>query len=407
MADGSVCDTSICVPMPRDRDWVLVDQLDQTTGAPNKLVSADWSGMDDRDAVGRFGHIRGLKICGFVVLTSNGANAAVSAYTLRGLFSQIILSDALGHEYWQNADGRNIVDDFFRRHMRLPYPLDGAVAAGLPAGDHTFCIDLEFSLSSRAQGGNPLERILSIAALQKGGAEALQFRLANTGATIPGNPAGLLVKEFRRDDGQLGLDIKADVVYTDKLIADAPWGVRDYQLTEVNTQLKYSGKHEYVIARHLIEDNNQSGTTGQQEAGLIDNLSVRVGKGIAVDSLKLSDLRRRDLELQRSFPDSAVSMGLPLLFEPADVGVTDPSRVFLPTRPREYAPAGKVTFKMDRPGTFTRFLHSWVECDTQDRVEKLKQAARCSASGCMQIVNGQLVQGVVDPTLPKIVSPNS
>ncbi len=405
MADGAVCDTSICVPMPRDRDWVLVDQLDSTTGAPNKLVNVDW-GVDDRDPAGRYGHVRGLKICGFVVLTSDGANAAVSAYTLRGLFSQIILTDALGHEYWQNADGRNIVDDFWRRHMRLPYPLDGAVPALLPAGDHTFCIDLEFSLASRAQGGNPLERILNIAALQKAGSTSFQFRLANTGATIPGNPAGLTVKEFRRDDGQLGLDIKADVVYTDKLIADAPWGVRDYTDTEVNHWLKYSGKHEYAIVRHLIEDNNNSGTTGQQEAGLIDNLSVRVGKGIAVDSLKLSDLRRRDLELQRSFPESAVALGLANLMEPAEPGVTDPSRTFLPLRPREYAPAGRVTFKMDRPGNFTRFLHAFVDCDTSDRINKLKQAASCSVSGCMQIVNGQMVQGVVDPTLPKIITPN-
>lgn len=408
------CAPGGCPDLPPDTDWVLADQLDVSRAAPGMLVNAKWDGLEEKDSAGRLGYLAGIRIRTNAVITVGVNNAAVDAYTLRGLIAAIILTDCGGHNYHENSDGRDVIDDWWTRNQRLPYVLDGNIGANVfpgVGGSVTVPIDIEFSLIRRTPDGNDFSRLLSIAAIKRRGAQAFQFRLAAAVAgSIPGAPVGLTLASFVRDDGVAGLDIKVKPVYADPrkgIIVCGPWAVRNYERTERKDSLDGPGSiHEYAKARYRIEDAPNGGVAGQQNAGGINNMTVKCGGNALVVGQLLSDLRVRELMLQQSFPDSAVALGLVNLAEPTDTGVTDPSRTLLPPRPLDYAPSGTVTYEWQQPAAFTRLLHSYTACDTAARAKKIQDAINCGPCSCKQLIQGEIVDGVRNEALPKILFPN-
>lgn len=412
--------SSSCGNAPVPRDWHLIDQMTKARGvSPGGTPYVNFNGWPAQDSLFRYCHVKSIKISGSVNLTTDGANAAVTAYQMRSLLQQFFLSDAGGHFYLAAIDGRTIVDDFWLRGAyRLPQPLDGAVPAALPAGVHRFRIDIELALVARFPGASPTEGIISLAALQQtNGSQGMRFTCAQG---IAGNPAGIQLGDnpgnpanvvFVRDDGQEGLDVWIEYVYTDQPIIDAPWSLREYQIAEQSSTLKSpNSKTEYAAVRYFPED--AALFAGQQLAAGIDNVTLQVG-GMMFGQQRAIDMVRRQAFLEISAPESAAALGLANLALPAEPGVTEPYLMICPARPRETAPAGAIVYNFStQPATFTRFIHRTCDCDTGERAGRILDAIKCGASTCLQPSNpltagGTPSFGVSDPTAPKIVVPLS
>lgn len=393
---------SKCASAPEPRDWKLVDRIDPARGAaPGQQVTVQWNAIAAQDTLGRYAHVRALEIRGSVVLTSDGANAAVTGYMLRSLIQNIFLSDAGAHMYYAALNGRTIIDDYWLRHWRLPRPLN-AIGAAVPAGNFNARIDLEMALVGRYPGASPIEGLIPLACLQMtDGSQGMRF---TCGSVIAGNPApaGLTVVSFLRDDGNPGLDIWADIVYLDQPVIDAPWSVREYILAAPNGTLKAEGaKTEYAAVRYFPED--AAANAGQQQAAAIDNVTLQCAGMIFGQQRAIDLVQRQDL-LAGSAPESATALGLANLGQPAEPGTTVPMLLILPQRSRETAPAGPVVYNFaTQPAANQRFIHRTTDCDTSDRASRMLAAIKCGTSTCYQ--PGSTDPGVNDATAPKVVVP--
>lgn len=399
-----------CPASPVPRDWFLIDSVDPARGArPNGQVTVQWNGLSPQDNRGRYCNIKSIKIAGTALFTGNGANAAVSAYMLRSLINELDLSDAGGHKYIASADGRTCIDIPWLMGYRLPFPLAGAIPAGLPAGVVRARIDLEIPLVGRFDGASPTEGLISLAALQQtDGSQGMTFRLRTAILGNPAAPAGLVLNSFEKDDGTPGLDIWVEYVYTDLPVIDAPWSWREYTINESNNNLKnVNAKTVLAAARYFPED--AAGNLGQQLAANINNVTLTCA-GASFAEQRTIDLVRRQNFLSETEPNSAAALGLPQLAQPNEPGVTQGMMLIAPYRPRETAPAGPIIFKYaTNPNPFVRYVHVTVDCDDEERASKILAAIKCGPATCYQqtnpIIDGKPALGVSDATAPKVVIP--
>lgn len=406
---SAVGSCSRCEASPVPRDWFLIDAVDPARGArPGGQVTVQWNGLSPQDNRGRYCMIKSIKISTTALITSNGANDAVTAYMVRSLYQQINLSDAGGHFYLAALDGRTCIDIPWLMGYRLPFPLDGAIPAASPAGTVRVRMDLEIPLVGRFDGASPTEGMLALAALQQtDGSQGMQFRL---GTAIAGNPApaGLTLVSFEKDDGSAGLDVWVEYVYTDLPIIDAPWSWREYTIAEANNNLKnVNAKTIVAAARYFPED--AAANLGQQLAANIDNVTLTCAAASFAQQRRIDLVRRQDFLAQTAY-GSASALGLPQLAQPNEPTVTQGMLLLVPYRTRETAPAGPVIFKFaTQPNAFTRFVHVTCDCDNEERAAKILAAIKCGPATCYQatnpIVNGQPALGVSDSTAPKVVIP--
>lgn len=403
-----------CGKATMPRNWVRVDAMDSSRTVLGQMTQVRWAALNAKDPMGRFGYIKSLAIKGNVVITAGATNDAVSAYALRGLFGDIDLMDLTGHKYFAALDGRDLVDDHYYRHGRLPSALPGAILANVGAGSISRQIDTEIALVSRAVGASHVEGLIPIAALQTASMEAFQFSLRSA---IPGSPAGLTVTGFTKPDGVAGLEIWAEVVYIAgnpgspdvPPVIDAPWVLRNYTLQGQDQKLDHeTRKHSYAVIRYRNTDtfNSPGGTTGQNLAGVIASLTAEVGGQTFLSALSATDIFVRNGALKREgvtgFGDSAEALGLNDLVLPAEPATIVGDVMVLPFRPTEDAPSGPVIVHMGtQPCTDTRWLHRAVGCDRADRVDAIKAAMQCE---CPVRVFTNTPNGSVDGALPKFLT---
>lgn len=404
-----------CGPATAPRNWVRVDALDSSRVMMGTPAQVRWVSLSAKDAMGRFGYIKSLAIRGNVVFTAGATNDAVSAHMLRSCIHQIDLMDVSGHKYYAALDGRDIIDDHYYRHGRLPYALAGSIAANLgAAAGYTRQMDIEFALVSRAVGANPLDGLIPIAALQQAPAEAFQFVPRTAFAS---SPAGITITGYTRPDAVAGLEVWAEVVYLASLpgspgvppTIDAPWMLRNYTLQGQDQVLEgEKRKTNYAHIRYRDEDlfGSPSGITGQNLASLIDGMTVEVGGQTYLSALRTLDLVDRGNALRREgvtgFADSADALGLPNLTLPQEASVTHPEVYVLPWRSSEDAPAGPIPVRFaTQPATSTRWLHRMTGCDNADRAQEIKAAMGC---GCAVRVIPNSQNGSVDGSLPKVLT---
>lgn len=425
VAFGMACTTEIgaalrrggCGNAPSPRGWSRIDQPDATRAAPNLVVQTRWQGAGSASRKGKDSrvedaYIKSIAIRGNVLFTTGATNSLVTAHLMRSIFYNIKLKDCTGHSFFDGGiDGRDIVDDCYYRHGRLPQALPGVVGVNLGAGSHTVAIDLEIPLGYRAVGQDPREGLIPLATLQTADLDAFSFQCRSVlpspgGVAVPGFTS---IDSFTRPDGTAGLEIWAEIAWIPRredgvpYWIDAPWMLRNYVLQGNDVALNSDDrKHIYAHVRYRAEDTfgSPNGVTGQQLASLIDNMQCEVG-GLPVfqpASLRTIDLAVRSAELKAegvtSFGDSADALGLAPLTLPAEAGVTTPDVYMQPWRASDDAPAGPYLINMQtQPATSTRFLHRTVGCVNAERAKTILAAMSCGCAVNVLTANGQQEPG--------------
>lgn len=395
-----------CKPRPPSRHWRLVDLVDGTRCQPGQEVQVRLDSVPITDTLGRFAHIRGLYFSAIAQLdVDTQAGPAVSAYQLRSLLNSFFLRDVSGHPYWDNLDGRVLLDDQWFRHWSLlnnPYLHSGVQGGplfptidtdygvqGPPTEDPTFVPVSIYAPLTVLGGRHPLEGLIPLAAIARAGADALKFRV---GTTIAGNPASTtFVGLLQPSNPQTaGMEVWADVVYLPELVVDAPWTLQNYTLSDLKGSLnRPDAMTEYAWVRYFPEDTFQ-GTppitgNGQSLTELYDTVTLNVAGLNILAGEPLARVKAR----QAFFYMNAINGGLVENNATRDLPmfITDEEDTaaaalcllpFLGRQPA--AAAGPVLFEYGSRGgtTQTRYTHRYVGCHrSKEQAARIADAAMC------------------------------
>lgn len=406
------------IPLQSDRS--LIDKMTRSRGVyAGGTPYVKWSGgLQARDSLGRHRHIIRITLSTRVRVVLASTHDEVSPYQLRGLVSQIHLSDIGGTPYLTAVDGRNVVDDDFARHFSLHAPLGHGIAKEMPAGTYDIPIDIDIALTDRG-GDDGRDGAILLAALQAlDGNQGMRWTFRST---IPGNPVGVTVGDsdkvaFTCNDGQEGCEIWARWVALNDPSVTAPAVLRAYSRTESRTTLLMPRSRTlYAMVRFPPEDgaDNQGQILVQQ----LDEISVKVG-GEDTGITRAIDYYQRQRELAIDSRLSAAARDRPDLDIPAELanvndgGHIGPSYLFLvPPRARAVSVAGQVTVNIGQMGTADEMviLHRAVLPDDPSRAAAIIGATSCgcgAVNAAPQMETGTST-GTVDPTATKvIVTPN-
>lgn len=401
-----------CAPKSLHRDWQLVQRLSPSEAKKNNTASLRWDQIAERDPHGRIAHVRALRFVGGVeIIASKDGNDPVPAWELFGLIGGIYLSDETAHEYLQGSDLRDLITDaFLRNGYRLPRVISGegvdADAAGESAlEDETVLCDLTYEWDFSGRRG---EGLIPLASLRARGSQAMKLRF---GATIPGAPEGLAVGRYLLPDLETeGFEIHADVVYLDRTIDGGSWAVRRYHKVEKQGAFDHAdAAHEYIVLRG---EQNGSSTGGlgnnfphPHAIAAIGSPKVSVGGAAIFAGQTALEWSLRDTAIVLSDRRSAYADGRDELALPNLSTVQAlPFRLVIPPTPRRHAPAGQVVFSWGSySGAEVPVLHRYWLCGTADRDRAIKATVTGNpAASTLQDIDGEIIEGVADPTGPRI-----
>lgn len=411
-----------CVPDPGAREWVLADQITSERIARGLQVNVKLGGVPNRDSLGRYAHVRGIYISTkAAMVVADGTSSQVSAYQIRGLYQSMHLEDVTGWAYFDALDGRDLCDDAWMRHwsdQQWPYLHSGVeggplqpdetavygIAANIGAGTYIVESSLYIPLVSNADGANPLEGIIPLAAIQTPGDSAFRFTVG-AAASIPGNPTDVSFGGFRDPNPGLeangGGEVWLDLVYLDHPVVDAPWNVNSYVIAEQAGVLQHPERiTEYAAIRYHNDDNPQgAAVAGQRAVESLDTFTLTIAGFTKCAGLTRDQMVRRQTFYARTIPDSAISENnatrdLPLVTRTAGANTYQMFGLLLiAQRQRGTAAAGRINFKYATdPCAFVRYLHRTVACSSDDRVNRIMAATKCTPCQ-FQTANGATPSG--------------
>ncbi len=146
-----ICAKAPCGTYQQPRDTILVDQVRGSDAAINNNYKVRLDKAVLYDADGKIAHTRGIIIECMFKLVATGTSDAVTRRSLMGVFSALTLKNAAGHVYFNNLDGRMLMDEMFvrfGRHTQAPYSYQNIGELGSPfPGDSTEDADIGGSLA--------------------------------------------------------------------------------------------------------------------------------------------------------------------------------------------------------------------------------------------------------------------
>lgn len=399
-------DCGACVSTGAQRNWVLLQRADQTYASPNTPTTMQLGG-DAIDAQQRVAHVRALAFIGQASVTTAPGATAISAYNLRGgVFTNMIMQDLTGWNFWEGIDARSILDEIFCRHYGKRAGFFGrehsAGLAGqprLPAigqdegvpttpGTALYDISTVIPFTRLDAEGNPLEGLVPLSALQLSTQGGVRLRFGST-ASLPGAPVGQTLNGYVRYDGSAGIDLWADIVYLPAVVADEPWQISHSVMQQQDGGLPYGDRRTELLAlRYLPED--APAMAGQALAQQCTGMTFRVGGNAFIPGFTNLDLFTRTLLFAGSSPYGAhvtdnAALDLPLV-DPTVGGSGATIQLILPFAPRELSAAGVINVTAQtRTPTFWRWLMRTVKCPSSDFVSKragaLYRASQCGPCG--------------------------
>lgn len=393
----------VCMPVGAQSNWVLLQRADGTYASPNTPTTMVL-GADATDAQGRVAHVRQLAFVGQVEVTTGPGAQPISAYNLRGgCFTQMVLEDVSGHDFFDGVDFRSLDDEVWFRHYGrrvgffgrehsaglLGQPRMPAIGQdeGVPTTPGTALYDISsiFPLTRLDFDGNPLEGLVPLSALQLAPQGGLRLRFGNT-AALPGGPTAQTINRYVRYDGSVGIDLWAEIVYLPAVVADEPWMITHGVMQTQDGDIPRGDQRTEMLAlRYLPED--AALMAGQALAQQCTGLTFKVGGNAFIAGFSQLDLLTRGLlkiggQPYGSHVTDNAAIDLPYL--DASGGAT--AHLILPFAPRELAAAGSINVKATtRTPTFWRWLHRTVNCPdgafVARRAALIYRAANCGPCG--------------------------
>jgi hypothetical protein len=387
-----------CAPAPLVRDWTLIRRLGATDFAAGRDVNVKFTETPAR-RMGKHTHVRALRVVSRVVFADLGSpdNRARTHHFLKSLLYGFFLSDCEGWRYLDNIDGRSLDDlAFFDRGMLQMPPhlvVDAQAGTALPGLTANFADPIEteiaWEIDLAGRVGDPMERVIPVAALAARDAEAFGFRVRDGMIKHSGESFSTISFYQPTASGDTpGVEVWADLVDLDVVNEPARWGVRSYVTSEAEGSLLYpEATHTFAVVRPFAEDfYDNEAQEGEALVDEYDGISVAVGGRDVLSNRKAAEVTYRDLANVSSEPrsycgEAAFDFALPV---EAGAGASRGYLMLLPPRPRESAPAGRVTYKFEdfSPGSM-RVLHSFVLChdggrrgDIITRAAKMQSVAR-------------------------------
>lgn len=421
-----------CQPTSPARNWVLADKVEPQRCGLNQMVNVSFSGVDERDSIGRIAHIRGIFVeCRAVVTCAGATNDAVSAYQVRGsVFKTLTLKDVTAWEYWSALDPRCILDDvFFRCNMRVNLPpfVYGAQGSTFPtiladngipqdAGTGTHVVDASVHLplvAPRSESHSPSMGLIPLAAISNAQSGAFRFKMgpATLLGDTPDAPDGVVLTSFQRYDGTAGLNVWLDIVYLPSYVVDVPWQLEEYTLDSGTQALKHTDRrHEYAWIRFYPEDDFQSQDfgTGQGLCQAGSGYTFKIAGNTFADAFEAQEVITRMLLTLAADPMSAqardnAAQDLPV--QNADGALALP---IVPYRGRLAAPFGALRVQYSTfDATNIRYMHRTSLCGTPKRGAAL--TAVSGIKGNVEVVGtnsmGNATPGAMDNAHPVLVVP--
>lgn len=418
-----------CQPRSPARQTLLVDRVDPTRCKPNQEVIVGLDSIPMVDKLGRIAHLRGIYLACKGRFTSGGANDAVTAHALRGLFRSMYMTDRTGHDYLNALDFRQLIDDVYFRCNYLgqwpplsygvggalvPTQVDNGIAANVPAGTIDVELSSYFPLVSPRESHSPFEGMIPVQFLVEAQQGGFRFTI---GSVIPGNGstpiADLTFNKLIREDGQDGMDVYADVVYLPALVVDSAWAIYNDTYTKLSGLLNHwDERTDYAWVRYLEEDDflAVNGKFGLRLAENYSGISVQTGGTVLFGGLTQNDWFNRTLLQVAMDPQSSMvrqnaSLELPLTNA---LRTQSYAAHLIPSRGRETSVQGGVNYNFQsRDCTTTRVAQRTSHCMTNGRMDAMRDS--CGVGGCGYDVihvdgKGQETKNP-SPGMPQIVVP--
>lgn len=439
--DAAIRTCHACPTVPPAPNWVEIDRIDSSRAKPGQEVFARLDGYQCRDSIGRFEHVRSIRLNTVLEYTAGATNDAVSAYQLRGLIQSIYLEDNSGFNFLGGSlDGRDLLDDTWMRHwghqqtpslqigaQGFPRPsilADEGIPANVGAGVHQVNISIDFPLVTRRKGASKYEGLIPLGMLQLEGYQSFRFQLRDTflqQGTPTGTPNGLTINRYLNPiAGNTfgtttveGISVWLDLVAIPSLVR-SKWQIQVERYSDQQGRLAHPERTtRYAIVRFKPEDTAlppESGVTGQALAGQLDQIAADMSGMQFMKSLPRKAALARFMAMYGAESDGALvrnnaAQDLPVVA----VDGTPLMICLLPFRPMEACGAGGINYDFGSdPLSFVRFLHRTDVCLDASDADVLERLFSCSPcrSICTVATNGMPTVGM-QSNAPLVVVPGS
>lgn len=445
--DAAIRTCKQCLPVPPSPNWVEIDRIDSSRAQPGQDVFVRTDGYQCQDTIGRYWHVRGIRLNVRLQYTAGATNDAVSAYQLRGLIESWYLEDNAGFNYLGGSiDGRDLLDDVWLRHwahQQTPYLQTGVqgyprpsilVNEGIPAnvgaGSHQVDISIDFPLVTRRKGASKYEGMIPLGMLQLNGYQSLRFRLRDSfllqsdGVVQPPvAPAGLTITAYINpiagntfgSSTVEGLSVWFDLVAIPSLVRHK-WQIQNERYSDQQGRLAHPERvTRYAVVRYKPEDDaapDASGVAGQTLAGELSNIEADMAGTTFMKSLTAKQSLARLMQMYGAESDGALvrdnaAQDLPVIQNSGANAEAPLIIVLLPYRPSEACGAGGLNYDFGvDPLSYVRFLHRTDVCLDQSDANALETKFSCAPcrSICSMSTSGMPLPGLMS-NMPLVVVP--
>lgn len=290
---GCSANSCVCVPgmrasclVARQPPPTLIDRVVASRAPVAGTVTVDFSGHPNKRG-NSHAYVTEIAIEAVADLTTTTAMAAAfQSADIQGLLNQFRLEDTNGHQFGENLDGRDLLDDLVTRSpdlsklSQLPDPIPNEADAQL-----SLPMVWRWAFGTPLPGGMvDVRGAIPLAVLQARG-DAMSYAIASA---IPGAPAGITFNGF----GTTGITMRvwARIVWLDKPIGDH-WRLSQYTEPNLSGRLRNCGEHvEYAWLRPFAEDTGGPGLTGY--AGF----TFRAGDQLLAGALSLAEAQQQTIQ---------------------------------------------------------------------------------------------------------------
>lgn len=418
-----------CPALPPARNWFRTDLVDSSRSGIGQQVQVRLDGVPVTDSKGRFAHVRGIYLQAIAQFTQQAGAPAYPAYQLRSIWQSMYLKDLTGHGFWDNLDGRTLLDDQFFRHgtmLQYPYLHFGVQGSypeitddnGLPASINGGVAQVDVGLYCplvTLGGKNMMQGLIPVASLQLAGADALRFRIRQGLPQL--DPLNNFDGLFQPGGTTQGFWVWLDLVYLPEVVIDAPWKLREYTRSEQTGMLNLSNEStEYAWMRYFPEDTFGAvppvAGNGQSLVNGYDQFTLQIAGFVVAAGQTFDQFVTRHFLFQASMKEGALldnnpARDLPLFIDPASPTFNVSALPLVPYMGRHPgAAAGPVNYEFGvRPPTQTRFVHRTFGCNRSlsDAVA-IADAIDCNPCGVMGSTPNGAPSSMMRPGEPMIVA---